>query len=318
MSQIAFVGLGRMGMPMCAALVRAGYHVVATDKRAERKAEAAECGASWQPTSAQAAAAADVLITMLPGPVDVQAAMLGAHGALKALAAGATWIDMTSNNPAAARRVREQAVGQGVEVLEAPVGGGIAAAAEGRLQLFVGGDPGTVERHRALLEVLGELGRIVHVGGHGAGYTAKLLVNLLWFGQAVATAEVLLLREREGIGREVLVQALACSSAASTFVCRDIEAVFDGDYLPSFGLDRICEELEAVTALARGHGVPWELSEQVRQTYRRALARYGPADGELLAVALLEEEAGQTLRRGRSGRGGCGRDGGGSLRRRPG
>src|SRR5580693_8217329 len=129
-----------MGMPMCAALVRAGYQVIATDKRAEHKAEAAACGASWQPTPAQAAAAADVLITMLPGPADVQAAMLGAHGAL-----------------------------------EAPVGGGIAAAAEGRLQLFVGGEPDTIERHRALLEVLGDPRRIVHVGGHGAGYTAKLL-----------------------------------------------------------------------------------------------------------------------------------------------
>ena len=302
-SQIAFVGLGRMGMPMCAALVRAGYQVIATDKRAERKAEAAACGASWQPTPAQAAAAADVLITMLPGPADVQAAMLGAHGALQTLAAGTTWIDMTSNSPAAARPVREQAVGQGVEVLEAPVGGGIAAAAEGRLQLFVGGEPDTIERHRALLEVLGDPGRIVHVGGHGAGYTAKLLVNLLWFGQAVATAEVLLLGQREGIGRDVLVHALACSSASSTFVRRDIEAVFDGDYLPSFGLDRICEELEAVTALAHGHEVPWELSDQVLQTYRRALARYGPADGELLAVALLEEQAGQALGPGRNGRG---------------
>ena len=303
MSQIAFVGLGRMGMPMCAALVRAGYQVIATDKRAERKAEAAACGASWQPTPAQAAAAADVLITMLPGPADVQAAMLGAHGALQTLAAGTTWIDMTSNSPAAAQPVREQAVGQGVEVLEAPVGGGIAAAAEGRLQLFVGGEPDTIERHRALLEVLGDPGRIVHVGGHGAGYTAKLLVNLLWFGQAVATAEVLLLGQREGIGRDVLVHALACSSASSTFVRRDIEAVFDGDYLPSFGLDRICEELEAVTALAHGHEVPWELSDQVLQTYRRALARYGPADGELLAVALLEEQAGQALGPGRNGRG---------------
>jgi 3-hydroxyisobutyrate dehydrogenase len=302
-SQIAFVGLGRMGMPMCAALVRAGYQVISTDKRAEHKAEAAACGASWQPTPAQAAAAADVLITMLPGPADVQAAMLGARGALQTLAAGTTWIDMTSNSPAAARPAREQAVGQGVEVLEAPVGGGIAAAAEGRLQLFVGGEPDTIERHRALLEVLGDPGRIVHVGGHGAGYTAKLLVNLLWFGQAVATAEVLLLGQREGIGREVLVHALACSSASSTFVRRDIEAVFDGDYLPSFGLDRICEELEAVTALAHGHEVPWELSDQVLQTYRRALARYGPADGELLAVALLEEQAGQALGPGRNGRG---------------
>jgi 3-hydroxyisobutyrate dehydrogenase len=72
--------------------------------------------------------------------------------------------------------------------------------------------------------------------------------------------------------------------------------VFQGDYLTSFGLDRICEELEAVTALAGDYQVPWELSDLVRRTYRRALARYGAVDGELLAVALLEEEAGHKLR----------------------
>jgi 3-hydroxyisobutyrate dehydrogenase len=142
-----------------------------------------------------------VLITMLPGPRQVRAALLGEAGALKELAAGAAWIDMTSNSPAAARPVREQAIERGVEVLEAPVGGGIAAAREGKLQLFVGGEAAAVERHRALLEVLGDRGRIVHTGGHGTGYTAKLLVNLLWFGQAVATAEALLLGQRAGIVR---------------------------------------------------------------------------------------------------------------------
>jgi 3-hydroxyisobutyrate dehydrogenase len=221
--------------------------------------------------------------------------MLGAAGALKGLAAGATWVDMTSNSPAAARPIREQAIKQGVGVLEAPVGGGIKAAREGKLQLFVGGEASAVERHRALLEVLGDPGRIVHTGGPGTGYTAKLLVNLLWFGQAVATAEALLLGQRAGIDPAVLEHALAGSSAASTFISRDMGLVFQGDYMTSFGLDRICEELEAVTALAGDYQVPWELSDLVRRTYRRALARYGPVDGELLAVALLEEEAGNKL-----------------------
>jgi 3-hydroxyisobutyrate dehydrogenase len=294
--QIAIVGLGRMGLSMCAALVSAGYQVTATDKRAEAEKSAVACGAIWRDTPARAATAADVLITMLPGPREVQAAMLGEAGALEALAAGATWIDMTSNSPAAARPIRERAIGQGVEVLEAPVGGGIADAREGELQLFVGGAASAVERHRALLEALGDPGRIVHTGGHGTGYTAKLLVNLLWFGQAVATAEALLLGQRAGIDPAVLEHALAGSSAASTFIRRDIGLVFQGDYMASFGLDRICEELEAVTALARDHQVPWELSDLVRRTYGRALARYGPVDGELLAVALLEEEAGHKLR----------------------
>ena len=296
MPQIAFAGLGRMGLPMCAALVSAGYQVTATDKRTETEEAAMACGATWRDTPAQAAATADVLITMLPGPREVHAAMLGEAGALKKLAGGAACIDMTSNSPAAARPIREQAIEQGVEVLEAPVGGGIAAAREGKLQLFVGGAASTVERHRALLEVLADPGRIVHTGGHGTGYTAKLLVNLLWFGQAVATAEALLLGQRAGIDPAVLEHALAGSSAASAFIRRDIGLVFQGDYLTSFGLDRICEELEAVTALAGDYQVPWELSDLVRRTYDRALARYGPVDGELLAVALLEEEAGHKLR----------------------
>jgi len=211
--QIAFVGLGRMGLPMCAALVSAGYQVTATDKRAEAEQAAVACGAIWQDTPAQAAAAAGVLITMLPGPREVQAVMLGE----------------------------------------------------------------------------------VHTGGHGTGYTAKLLVNLLWFGQAIATAEALLLGQRAGIDPAVLEHALAGSSAASAFIRRDMGLVFQGDYMTSFGLDMICEELEAVTALAGDYHVPWELSDLVRRTYRRALARYGPVDGELLAVALLEEEAGHKL-----------------------
>jgi 3-hydroxyisobutyrate dehydrogenase len=293
--QIAFAGLGRMGLPMCAALVSAGYQVTATDERAEAEEAAVACGAVWRDTPAQAATAAGVLITMLPGPREVHAAMLGEAGALKGLAAGATWVDMTSNSPAAARPIREQAIKQGVEVLEAPVGGGIKAAREGKLQLFVGGEASAVERHRALLEVLGDPGRIVHTGGPGTGYTAKLLVNLLWFGQAVATAEELLLGQRAGIDPAVLEHALAGSSAASTFIRRDMGSVFQGDYMASFGLDRICEELEEVTALAGDYQVPWELSGLVRRTYRRALARYGPVDGELLAVALLEEEAGNKL-----------------------
>jgi 3-hydroxyisobutyrate dehydrogenase len=293
--QIGFADLGRMGLPMCAALVSAGYQVTATDRRAEAEESAVACGAIWRDTPAQAAAAADVLITMLPGPREVHAAMLGEAGALKGLAAGATWIDMTTNSPAAAGPIQEQAMKQGVEVLEAPVGGGIADAHEGKLQLFVGGAASVVERHRALLAVLGDPGRIVHTGGHGTGYTAKLLVNLLWFGQAVATAEALLLGQRAGIDPAVLEHALAGSSAASTFIRRDMGSVFQGDYMASFGLDRICEELEEVTALAGDYQVPWELSSLVRRTYRRALARYGPVDGELLAVALLEEEAGNKL-----------------------
>ena len=121
-------------------------------------------------------------------------------------------------------------------------------------------------------------------------------MNLLSFGQAVATAEALLLAHREGIDLEVLHQTLADSAAASSFIHHDLGALLGGDYLASFGLDRCAEELAAITDLARENGVPFELSSTSSGPTAGALARYGPADGELLAVAMMEDQAGAKLR----------------------
>jgi 3-hydroxyisobutyrate dehydrogenase len=208
----------------------------------------------------------------------------------------AIWVDITSSSPATGRVLAADAHARGIGVLDAPAGGGVEAAQAGTLQLFAGGDAAVLEGCRPVLEVLAGRGRILHVGGNGAGYTVKLLVNLLWFGQAVATAEALLIGGRAGIDLDVLRHALGASAASSAFIDHDLDALLDGDYLTSFGLDRCCEELSAVIELARELGVPCELTEHVEGTYRRALKRYGPADGELLAVAHLEERAGLRLR----------------------
>jgi 3-hydroxyisobutyrate dehydrogenase len=295
---IGFVGVGRMGLPVCANLVRAGYQVAAFDRRPERAAAIRAAGATSVGSAAEAAADADVLVTVLPGPPEVVEAMTGVDGALERLRPGATWIDMTSNAAAVAAPVQALAQERGVEVLEAPMGGGIDAATNATLKLFVGGPAALVERHRPLLSTVADPERLVHVGGLGAGYTTKLLVNLLWFGQAVATTEALLLGRRAGLDLTVLRAALADSAAASEFVRRDLDAVFAGDRMPSFGLDRCCEELANITAQARELGVPFALSELVDEVHRRASARYGDVDGELMAVALLEEESGISLRTG--------------------
>ena len=289
---VGLIGVGRMGMPVCSNLVRAGNVVIASDRRAEREEEVRAAGARWTPETQGVAAVADVLITMLPGSEELQEAMAFAAPGLRP---GTTWIDMTSSSPAVGQELRDHVQSRGVECLDAPMGGGIAAATAGTLQLFVGGAAETVERHRELLEVLGTIN---HIGEHGAGYTTKLLVNLLWFGQALATGEALLLARRAGIDLDVLRHALERSAASTEFIRRDLEALLDGDYLRTFGLGRCCEELEAVTALARNLEVPFELSSSVRSAYTRALEHYGPVDGELLAVALLEERAGIRLRHG--------------------
>lgn len=280
-----------MGVPICANLVRAGYQVQAGDRRPDAAELATQCGAQWVSPITQLAAESDVLITVLPGPSEVRDVMLGPGGVLDVLRRGTTWIDMTSNSPTAMTEIQQTLLARGVQMLEAPVGGSVAAATQGTLQVLVGGDAEVFARQRHLLETLGDPGRVVHVGGYGAGNTAKLLINLLWFGQAVATAEALLLGRAAGLDLGVVREVLTQSAADSRFIRHDLDALFAGDFMRSFGLDRCYEELQTVTELAHRLGVPFQLSETVTDVYRRAVQRYGSADGELLSIALLEEQA---------------------------
>src|SRR5256885_547253 len=148
MPAVGLVGLGRMGTAMCANLVRAGYRDQAGDKRSEAAVPAARCGAHWVPRISRLAAESDVLITVLPGPDEVRAAMTGPGGMAQALRPGATWIDMTSNSPAAMTGIQQALLARGVQVLEAPAGGGVEAAGQGTLQLLVGGDAEVFARQR--------------------------------------------------------------------------------------------------------------------------------------------------------------------------
>src|SRR5438105_3127276 len=150
MPAVGLVGLGRMGSAICANLVRAGYRVQAGDRRSEAAALAARCGAYWVPQISRLAAESVVLITVLPGPDEVREAMAGPGGMAEALRPGATWIDMTSNSPAAMTEIQQALLTRGVQVLEAPAGGGVEAAEQGNLQLLVGGDADVFARQRDL------------------------------------------------------------------------------------------------------------------------------------------------------------------------
>ena len=123
-------------------------------------------------------------------------------------------------------------------------------------------------------------------------------MNLLWFGQALATAEALTLARRAGLDLDTLLAAVGESAASSRFVTGDAQALLDGDDLTSFSLARCCEELSSVLSLGHELDVPLELASLVSELHRRALAHYGDVDGELLGARLIAERAGVTLRRG--------------------
>jgi 3-hydroxyisobutyrate dehydrogenase-like beta-hydroxyacid dehydrogenase len=272
--------------------------VVAADPDPVRRALGLAAGATVVETGREAAASADVLVTVLPGPRELEAAMLGeGGGALAALRPGALWIDLTSNDPRVAERLADAAAHAGVDTVAAALAGGVSAAEDRTLGFFVGATDAALARARPVLDVLGDPSRVEHIGqAPGDGNAAKLLVNLLWFGQAAAVTEVLLLGRSLGIEPETLRGVLARSAAGSAFLDDHARSLLAGDYLATFGIDRVVEELDTLTSLAGEASSPFELSSLVARLHRDALARFGAIDGELLVAQLLEEQAGRTLR----------------------
>ena len=265
--RIGLLGVGRMGGPILTALEAAGFDVLAFDPVTRPG-----------PGDAAVIEHAEILLTVLPGAFELPVV----HDTLV--------LDLTSNDP----RHAERAALVGVSVVGAPMGGGVVAASNRSLRFFVGGSPGNVERARPVLEALGTIDHVGH--GVGDGYVAKLLANLLWFGQVVAVSEALLLGQALGVPPARLSSSLATSAGASAFIDKHLPALLAGDYLEDFGIDRVVEELEILVSLAADNRIPFELSTLVTRLHREALDRFGAVDGELLAARLLEQRAGRELR----------------------
>lgn len=283
---VGIVGLGRMGAPIAGRLREAGAAVTATDLRPERRALAESLGIGWSPGTAQLAAECGVVVTVLPGPGEVREVI---PPLLSGLEAGDAWIDMTSGVPDLAREIRMHAR-PGVRVLECPVGGGPVEAGRGELLGYLGGEASDRAAGEWLLRSLCR--GFAHTGAPGTGYAAKLLVNLLWFGQALAVSETLALAVRLGLDPACLRATLAESAAGSRFLDRDAPRLLSGDDMATFALSRCVEELEGVLGLAGQQGLELPVAERVTELYRQALRTHGDADGELLAARRLAERLG--------------------------
>jgi 3-hydroxyisobutyrate dehydrogenase len=290
--RIGFIGLGRMGMPTCARLVRRGFSVCATDLRLGCRDELEAAGGRWQSTASAVAANADVVISMLPGARDVAAV---AVEIARAAAGGSVWVDMSTGSPQAAEEVAVIAVSSGLRVLDAPVAGGPDDARSGRLLTFVGA---TEPDFCTVSPVLASIAdRIVHVGSYGSGYLVKLMANALWFSQSVAVAEMLTLARRARLDLDVVRDAIGQSAAASRFMAEDADALLAGDDRATFSLARCCEQLATILDYGARRDITLASVGLANDVHRRAVAHYGDVDGELLGARLIAAEAGVDLRR---------------------
>jgi 3-hydroxyisobutyrate dehydrogenase-like beta-hydroxyacid dehydrogenase len=288
--KIGYIGLGNMGGPMAANLVKSGCDVVVYDLEQGKIDQLAALGATAAASGEEVAAQVDVLFTSLPEPRHVAASV---PALIEVMQTGSVWVDLTTNDRDLLLQLAEQARSRNVAVVEAPVTGAVDGARLGKLTFFVGGDKATIERVRPYLEMMGKL---VECGPLGTGNVVKLITNQIWFINAAAIGEGLVLGKKAGLDLLVLWEALK-NSVGDTFVVRhDVPSIFDGHYDPSFSLDLCCKDLRLLKELGEQTATQMDMTLLARDKFEEARATFGGDAAELLVCKLVEEASDTDLR----------------------
>ena len=286
--KIGFIGTGNIGGPMCCHVIRrSGADVAVFDLNPDAVTRCTDVGGIAATSVAEAVKDADVVLTSLPGPRDVEAVALGAEGIEGHARPGTVYFDLTTNSPAVARNVAAQLRTRGITMLDAPVSGGVAGAEERTLTVMAGGDAAALEKHRGVLESFGQT--IVHTGDLGTGCIAKLVNNMIAFCTMAAAAEGLLLGASAGVAPDVLDRVVRHSTGDSRAFRNVATDTLAGDWSPSFALDLAYKDLHLALELADELSVPLSLSPQVHNLMRMARAMGHGSENTTALMRVYEE-----------------------------
>jgi 2-hydroxy-3-oxopropionate reductase len=277
---VAFIGLGIMGGPMAANLVKAGFDVVGYNRSPEKVKELVEKGGRGAEDVASAVREADVVITMVPDSPDVEAVSGEVFAGARE---GTLYIDMSTIRPDVAVRVAEAGREAGVRVLDAPVSGGEAGAVEGSLSIMVGGSAEDFADARPVLDAVGKT--IVHVGPAGSGQTVKAASQLIVAGNIQLLAEAVVFLEAYGVDMRPALEVLGGGLAGSTVLARKGDGMLAREFKPGFRLALHHKDMGIVTSAAREAGVTIPLGAVVAQLVAAMVAR---GDGGLDHSGLLK------------------------------
>lgn len=288
--QIAFIGLGRMGGPMARRLIAAGHALAVHDVREDAARTHVELGARYAATITEACDGAQLVLSCLPGPSEIEAAVFGAGGILQACQPGTVYADLSSNSVSLARRIHAAMAERGCPMLDAPVSGGVTGAQNGTLQIMVGGDRAVFERILPVLQAIGS--KASHIGEAGCGTVAKLAHNLAYIATRSVLAECFTLGVKGGVPPEALLEVMRGSAFGQGLMLSHFmpEMVFKGSFEPvRFAMRLAHKDVTLATSLARELDVPMALGALTEQLLVEAMAR-GWGDRDSGTTFLLQEE----------------------------
>jgi 2-hydroxy-3-oxopropionate reductase len=264
--KIGFIGLGIMGKPMAANLIKAGHELVVSTHNEAAASELAELGASSAGTPREIAAQVELLITMLPNSPQVRDVALGPDGIASGARSDLIYVDMSSIAPAVAQEVAQALGERGVKMLDAPVSGGEPKAIDGTLSIMVGGDREAFDQVHDVLAAMGS--SVVHVGEIGAGNTTKLANQVIVALNIAAVSEALVLAQKAGVAPGAVVEAIRGGLAGSAVLEAKAPMMLAHEFKPGFRINLHIKDLNNAMDTSEDIGAPLPLTAAVLDMLR--------------------------------------------------
>ena len=262
-SAVGLIGLGLMGHPMGANLLKAGHPLTVWNRTASRGDDLVARGAKRAATPGELAAASEVVLTIVSDPPALESVLWGEGGVFSGLRPGSLLIESSTVSPALEKRAAAAAAAKGSEFLEAPVTGGTWGAEKGELVFMLGGEASTIVRAEPVLGAMGK--KWFHLGPIGAGQTVKLAMNLLLNLEVEAFAEALALVTRAGVPGQSLFEVMQSSMGRSGVLDLKGANMLKGEYKPSFPLRLMHKDVGLALELGNQLGVPLPAAAAARE-----------------------------------------------------
>ncbi|MDQ3302596.1 MAG: NAD(P)-dependent oxidoreductase [Actinomycetota bacterium] len=290
--KLGFVGLGNIGEPICRNLLDGGYAVAVHDVNPKAVARLGDAGAEAAGSPGELGAIADVVLLSLPNSAVVEKVVLGNGGLAEGLSEGKVLIDTSSSKPHSTRSIAERLAASDVEMLDAPVSGGVLRAREGKLAVMVGGRREVFERCSEILRAFGE--HVFYVGDHGTAHLLKALNNLLSATTLASAAEAMILAEKAGISPETFIEVVNASNGRSY----STEVKFPRYILPrsfddGFTLGLMSKDVKIALETAAEMELPMVVGSTVSQIWQTAVAHGHSADNHTAIYAFIEDLLGE-------------------------
>lgn len=284
---VGFIGIGVMGRSMAKHLLDAGYQLRVYNRTKSRASELLDAGAVWCDDPAEVASHADVVITIVGFPKDVEEVYFGNKGIFSSIRSGSVIVDMTTSEPALATRIYESAKKRSVSALDAPVSGGDTGAKEARLSIMVGGDVETFDSVLPLFELMGK--NIVHQGPAGSGQHCKMCNQIAIAANMLGVCEAVGYAYESGLDPNKVLDSISSGAAGSWSLSNLAPRMIAGNSSPGFYVKHFIKDMRIATSSSDDLGFDTPALDLALSMYERLAANGGEDNGTQALIKLYRE-----------------------------